>query len=84
MYCNVAHVPAMRAPGLRLTGQLTEEAKKIGGHAPGTRDTRAGVHTADPVGVDVVLEAAQSGILVHDNRITLPANSVSLRTRPTE
>ena len=38
---------------------------------PGAGDTRAGVDTTDPVGVDVVLEAAEVRVLVHDHRVTL-------------
>lgn len=38
---------------------------------PGTSNARAGVDSAGPVGVDVVLEAAECSILVHYHRVAL-------------
>ena len=68
----MAHV-LHRGPGsgderARARGRsVRRDAVRLAIDLPGTSNAGGGVHATDPVGVHVVLEAAELGILVHDH-----------------
>ena len=72
MYCIAAHVPAMRDPGLRDVSEPS--ACWFARYAPGSSDARAGIQPAHPRRIEIVLEPAQLGITVHDDRVPLNAS----------
>lgn len=66
MYCIAAHVPAIRDPGLRMYISKSVICRVDLGSLPGATNARAGIQTAHPCGMYVVLVLAEFRISVHN------------------